>query len=93
MTDFMDLEFNRMKMEERLIEMENERRKEDRKFQVRMFSMMFQGPLPFPHMTPPHYSAPQDYSGGGSSSSSIYPSSSPGSYLMYCSSPSSPDIP
>ena len=54
---FMELEFKRMKMEERLMEMENERRKEDREFQVRMFSMMCQGPLPFPHMTPTLFSS------------------------------------
>ena len=92
---FVELEFKRMKMEERLMEMENERRKEDREFQVRMFSMMHQGPLPFPHMAPPHYSAPRDYSSGGSSSSSssTHPNSSGGSYPMYYSSPSSPDIP
>ena len=52
---YVELEFKRMKMEERLMEMANERRKEDREFQLRMFSMMSQGPLPFPSMTPPHY--------------------------------------
>ena len=51
---YVELEFKHMKMEERLMEMENERRKEDQEFQL-MFSMMSQGPLPFPSMTPPHY--------------------------------------
>ena len=49
---YVKLEFKHMKMEEQLMEMANERRKEDREFQL---SMMSQGPLPFPSMTPPHY--------------------------------------
>ena len=41
---FMELECKRMKLEERMLELESERRKEHREFQLHLFSMMYQQP-------------------------------------------------
>ena len=59
---FMDLECKRMRMEEGLLELENERRREDREFQLRMVSMLCQTQHPFmrfPVPSPMPYAAPR----------------------------------
>ena len=46
---FIELEEKRMKLEEKLIESEERQRQQDREFQMRMFAMIMQAPLPPPN--------------------------------------------
>ena len=102
---FMEMECKRMKMDERMMELENERRREDREFQLRLASMLYQQLHPFrqlPVLTPmpfaaPHYSPYPGSSEAGSSQAHLYSPEIPSSSTSYTSnllcSPISPSSP
>ena len=102
---FMEMECKRMKMDERMLELENERRREDREFQLRLASMFCQtlhpfGQLPVSAPMPfaaPHYSPYPGSSEVGSSQAHLSSPEIPSSSTSYTSnllcSPISPSSP